>query len=214
MKLSKSEIVVFLIVLVSFAVGAYYYPQLPERVASHWNAQGDVNGYMSRFWGAFLMPLISIVLLAIFMIFPRIDPKRANIEKFRKYFDAFVIVIFLFFLYLYSLTLAWNLGYRFTLIRHLLPAFTALFYSAGLLISKSEPNWTIGIRTPWTLSSETVWRKTHALGAKLFKVAAVLILLGSAFPDLAMWFMLVPILAAALIPVVYSYFLYRNEKAL
>ncbi|MFH1161828.1 MAG: SdpI family protein [Candidatus Jorgensenbacteria bacterium] len=212
MKLHRSEIVAFVMILLSFVVGWYFYPMLPERVASHWNAQGDVNGTMPRFWGAFLMPLIVLIILAIFMVVPRIDPKRENIEKFRKYLDAFIIVISLFFIYVYGLTLALNLGYHFSLIPHLLPALAVLLYSAGLLISKSEQNWTIGIRTPWALSSETVWRKTHKLGGMLFKIAAVVVLVGTAFPGAELWFILFPILMAALVPTVYSYFWYRDEK--
>ncbi|MFH1192717.1 MAG: DUF1648 domain-containing protein [Candidatus Jorgensenbacteria bacterium] len=212
MKFSKSEITVLLIVLVSFAVGAYVYPMLPERVASHWNAQGEVNGTMPRFWGAFLMPLISVVLLAVFVIVPRVDPKRENIEKFRKYFDAFIIVLFLFFFYLHGLTLAWNFGYQFAIIPCLLPALAALFFSMGIMLSYAEPNWTIGIRTPWTLSSETVWRKTHALGGNLLKAAGLLMIAGMFLPGEALYFLFVPVLMAVLIPVACSYFWYRDEK--
>ncbi len=202
---------VFVIVLLSFVVGWYFYPMLPERVASHWNAQGEVNGTMPRFWGTFIVPLIALVMLAIFMIVPRVDPKRENIERFMKYFDAFIIAIFLFLLYVHALTLAWNLGSQLNLVRWLMPAFAALFWVAGVLVSHAEPNWTVGIRTPWTLSSETVWRRTHALSGKLFKVAGSLMIVGFFWPAEALWFLFVPIIAAALVPAVCSYFWYRSE---
>lgn len=211
MKISRAEIAVLVLVLASFAAGCYFYPMLPERVASHWNARGEVDGYMPRFWGAFLMPLISLVLLATFVVIPRVDPKRRNIQKFRGYFNGFIVTIFLFLLYLYGLSIAWNLGHRFELIQYLMPAFAVLFWVAGVLIGKAEQNWTVGIRTPWTLSSETAWRKTHVLAAKLFKVTGSLTLVGTFFPEDAMWFLFVPLIIAVLVPYVYSYFLYRGE---
>lgn len=211
MKISKTEVLAFVIVLASFAVGYYYYPMLPEQVASHWNARGQVDGYMPRFWGAFLMPFISLVCLLIFMAIPRIDPKRENIKKFRGYFDAFIVTIFAFFLYIYGLTIAWNLGAQFELIQYMMPAFAVLLWMAGVLVGKAEPNWTIGIRTPWTLSSEIVWKKTHTLTAKLFKVAGLLALVGMFFPNDAMWFLLIPLILAVFVPFVYSYLLYRKE---
>lgn len=214
MKISKSEIAAFAIALLSFVVGWYCYPMLPERVASHWNANGEVNGTMPRFWGAFIMPLVALVVLVIFMIVPRVDPKRENIQKFRKYFDAFILTILLFFLYVYGLTLAWNIGAPFDLMRWFMPAFAVLFWVVGIMVSHAEPNWTIGIRTPWTLSSETVWKKTHILSGKLFKVAGSLMLLGVFWSGAELYLLFIPILAAALVPAVCSYFWYRAEKKL
>jgi uncharacterized membrane protein len=79
------------------------------------------------------------------------------------------------------------------------------------MIGHAEPNWTIGIRTPWTLSNEEVWYKTHKLGGKLFRVVAVLSLLGLIFPQHAVWFILVPVVIVAIYLVVYSYLEYRKK---
>ncbi len=211
MKIRKNELMVLGIVVVSFCIGLYFSPQMPARMASHWNAQGQVDGYMSKFWGTFLMPIIALVLWIIFLVIPRIDPKRENIEKFRKYFDGFIAALFVFLLYLYVLTLYWNTGYRFNMVIFLMPAFAVLFYMVGILVSHAEMNWTIGIRTPWTLSSETVWKKTHILTGKLFRASSVITLAGVLFPDFAIWFLLIPVLASAVVSMVYSYLAYRKE---
>lgn len=213
MKLRKSEIISLIIIIISAIIGIYFYPRLPEKIASHWNTQGEVNGYMPKFWGVFLMPMISAVMWLIFLIIPKIDPKKENIEKFRKYFDRFIILLFLFLLYIYILTLYWNLGNQFDFIRFLLPVFAILFYFTGDLISKSEMNWTIGIRTPWTLSSETVWKKTHTLGGKLFKASAIITLVGLFFPSIAFWFTIIPVIIFSIFIIAYSYFAFRKEKA-
>ena len=80
----------------------------------------------------------------------------------------------------------------------------------GVLIEKSKRNWFVGIRTPWTLSSDRVWEKTHKIGGKLFKIAGAIVIIGMFFPDYLTWFILVPILIAAIFPVIYSYFEYRR----
>ena len=212
MKLRKSEIGVLAIIIASIGLGLYAYPMLPEKVASHWGMNGEVNGYMPSFWGAFLMPMISIAMFLIFLVIPRIDPKKQNIEKFRKYFDAFIILFFLFLFYLDALTIYWNLGGRFNMTQMLAPAFGVLFFAIGIMVSHAESNWSIGIRTPWTLSNVTVWKKTHALGGRLFMYSGVLALGGVVVPQIAIWLMLVPVLLTALVTVVYSYLEYRKIK--
>lgn len=212
MKLRAGEFAIILIIIASFLVGTYFYPLLPEKVASHWNAQSEVDGYVDRFWGVFLMPIISIFLFVLFLILPRIDPRHKNIEKFRKYFDLFIITLFLFLIYIYFLTLAWNSGYVFDLGQFMVPGLAALFFVTGYLIEHAESNWTIGIRTPWTLSSEKVWKKTHDLGGKLFKIVSFVMLIGIFFPLYAIWFVIVPILAVMFFLIIYSYFEYQKKS--
>ncbi|CAG0996951.1 Immunity protein SdpI [Flavobacteriales bacterium] len=207
----KSEIIAIGIVLLSFAIGIYVFPQMPEKIASHWNAQGEVNGYMSKFWGIFLMPFISVGLFLLFMIIPRIDPRKSNIEKFRKYYDNFILLIFVFLFYIYLLTIFWNMGFRFNMITLLSPAFAILFYYSGVLIENAKMNWFIGFRTPWTLSSEKVWDKTHKIGGRLFKIAGIIAIGGILFQNYAIFFIIVPILLAAIYSVVFSYIEYQKE---
>jgi len=205
MKLRKMEIINLLFVVAVFAVAAYLYPLLPARVASHWDAVGNVNGYMGRFWGAFFVPFMALGLVLVFLVVPRIDPKRQNIEKFRKSFDLFVTLFLVFFFYIYALTILWAFNYHFNMTQLMIPAFSLLFFAMAALVKNAEPNWSIGIRTPWTLSSDVVWRKTHAVGGKLFTLAAGLTLLGLFFPAQALWFALVPVIVCSIAVVVYSY---------
>lgn len=144
-----------------FATGAVAYPHLPAQVASHWNAAGEVDGFMSRGWGAFLSPAIFAFIAALLYAVPRVDPKRENIAKFRKYFDCFVVAFSFVFYYIFLLTLLWNAGYVFDFAAFLIPPLAGLFYLVGMILPHTELNWTIGIRTPWTMSSEAVWKKTH-----------------------------------------------------
>lgn len=207
----KSEIIILGIIVVSSVIGMYFYPRMPGAIASHWSIRGEVDGYMSKFWGLFLMPLISLCLLLLFVLIPKIDPLRANVEKFRNYYDGFIVLMIVFLFYVYLLTIFWNVGLRFNMIQLLAPAFGILFYYCGILIENAKRNWFIGIRTPWTLSSDKVWERTHKIGGRLFKITGVVGLLGVLFHDYAMLFILMPVLLITAYTVLYSYFEYQKE---
>jgi uncharacterized membrane protein len=150
----------------------------------------------------------------LFLAIPGIDPLKANIAQFRDVFDLFITLIVAFMLYLYALTLRWNLGYTdFGMSKAMLPAMGILFFFIGYMLRKAKRNFFIGIRTPWTLSSDRVWDETHRLGSVLFMVSGALAFLGSFFGGMiAFWFLFVPLTGSALITVVYSYLLYQRES--
>ncbi len=208
----KVIIIALGIILISFLIGIYFYPQMPEQMASHWNATGEVDGFLPKFWGLFLIPMMSLGLFLLFLVIPKIDPLKANIEKFRKYFDGFIILIFGFLFYIYLLTIFWNLGFRFALPQLMIPALGALFYYCGILVENAKRNWFIGIRTPWTLSNEQVWDKTHKLGGKLFKSAGLIAFFGIIFVDYAPYFILFPIIFIAFYLIAFSYFEYQRQE--
>jgi uncharacterized membrane protein len=207
-------IITLLMILAAILLGLTVVDRLPDRVASHWNANDVVDGTMPRFWGVFLMPLISLAMLGIFLLVPVIDPMRANIAKFRGLFNAFIAVMMAFLLYLHGLTILWNLGMQsFRMSTALLPALGVIFIFAGLMMRQAKRNFSIGIRTPWTLSSDRVWDQTHRLGGVLFIASGVLVILGALFPGpTAFWFVLVPVLVSTVFLVAYSYFLWRAEQ--
>jgi len=211
MNMRKSEIAILGIILLPFILSFYFYPQMPEKIASHWNAQGQVDGYMSKFWGLFLMPFIFLGIGLLFVATTRIDPLKANIEKFRKYYDGFVVLVISFLFYLYILTICWNTGIRFNMVALLAPAFGLMFYYCGILTENAKRNWSIGIRTPWTLSSDLVWEKTHKIGGKLFKIAGVIAFVGVFFQSYSLFFILVPVTLVSAYTIVYSYIEYQKE---
>ena len=202
------------IFLVAFALtfSISVFDRLPEQMASHWNTANQVDGYMSRFWGTFLMPLVAVGMLGLFLVIPNIDPLKANIAKFRAYFNAFIVLMVAFLAYVHILTVLWNLGYdQFNMSTAMLPALGLIFVFAAIMMRQAKRNFFIGIRTPWTLSSDHVWDETHRIGSKLFIASGILALLGAFFADYAVWFVLVPVLGSTLFLLVYSYVLYQRE---
>jgi len=210
--MKKTNFIILLTIIISFIMGVYLYSLMPLEMASHWNSQGEVDGYLPVFWGLFLIPLISLGVFIFFLLIPKIDPLTKNIEKFREYFDWFILLIILFLLYIHSLSIYWNLGYRFNMGKMVVPALAILLFSIGIVLKKSKRNWFLGIRTPWTLSNDIVWDKTHKMGSKLFKLAAVIILLAMFSPQYSIWMILIPIIVIAIYLVIYSYFEYKQIK--
>jgi uncharacterized membrane protein len=212
MSTRNTTIIVTILILASGLAGLLLWNRLPESMATHWGMDDVVNGFMPRLWGVLIMPIISAGMLIMFLIIPSIDPFKANIEQFRGNFNAFIVMLVIFLTYANSLSLAWNLGYHdFKMSHALLPATGLLFIFIGLLISKAKRNFFVGIRTPWTLSSDKVWDETHRLGGKLFSAAGAVAMLGFFFPDNADLFLMLPLIGAAGISVVYSFILYRRE---
>jgi len=213
---TRLTISITLVLLAAFVIAGFtVWDLMPEQMASHWNAGDQVDGTMSRFWGVFLMPIIAAVMFVLFLVVPAIDPLKANIAQFREAFNLFILLIMLFLGYVWALTLAWNLGFtNFRMSAAMLPALGLLFIYIGYMLRKAKRNFFIGIRTPWTLSSDTVWTRTHRLGSVLFILSGALALMGSLFGSLAIWFVMVPLLGSTLFLVVYSYWLYREETRL
>lgn len=213
MSTRTTTIIVLIMITAATLAGLLLWNRLPDPMASHWGPNDEVNGYMSKFWGLFLMPLITLGMFLLFLLIPNIDPLKANIAQFRDVFNVFITLIVGFMVYIYFLTLRWNLGYTdFGMSKAMLPALGILFFFVGYMLRKAKRNFFIGIRTPWTLSSDKVWEETHRLGSVLFMVSGVLAFIGSFFGGvIAFWFLFVPLIGSTLITLVYSYVLYQQE---
>ena len=213
MSTKTSIILSAVLILIVILAGVFLWSRLPDPMASHWNEADQVDGYMGKFWGTFLLPVMMVGLTLLFLAIPSIDPLKKNIADFRGWFNVFIVLFNLFMAFVHGLTLAWNLGH--TGIRMsvaMVPAMGLLFILIGLMIRKAKRNYFIGIRTPWTLANDVVWEKTHLLGSKLFIAAGILTLLSLLFPDKAFVILMVSVLGASLIAVVYSYLVFRQEE--
>ena len=196
----------FGLVVLSAVASTFAYPELPARMVTHWNAAGEPDGEMSRLVALSLLPLLSTAVLGLFAVLPRLDPLGENVEKFREQYDTFVVLAIGLLTYLHLLVLAWNVGYRFEPMQALAPAIGVLFYYAGVVLEHAERNWFVGIKTPWTLSGDEVWKRTHERAGPLFKVAGVV-------PTYAVLLVVVPVVAIAAYTTVYSYLEYRQIAA-
>jgi uncharacterized membrane protein len=212
MRLSASRITIAAAVLAAFILALATLPAAPEQVPSHWNASGGIDSYMPKEAGLFFVPLLMAGIAALLMVIPRIDPRRANIELFREAYDWFVALIVIFLFTIEVMVVLYAIGLPVSPNQFLPVPFGIVIIGAGILIGRAKPNWTAGIRTPWTLSSDTVWEKTHALGSRLFIIAGIVAMAGVLIPKFAFVLIFAPVILASVATVVYSYLLWRQEE--
>jgi uncharacterized membrane protein len=208
-----SDALGFLLVVAGFAVVFLQYPGLPDPMPSHWNAAGQVDGWMPKFWGAFLIPIIMAVIWLIFLALPRISPHGFEMEPFLRAWGVLKVTLLALMFFIGVLVLRASKNGGALSETALFCALGILFVVIGNLLGKVTRNFFVGIRTPWTLASEEVWYRTHRLAGKLF-VAAGLLVAATSFLRWSVWPIMISIGLASLVPVVYSYVIYRRLEGL
>jgi uncharacterized membrane protein len=203
--------------LVAVAAAALFsiwaYPQLPAQVATHFDLRGDPNGWSSRLVASILVPALGIVLAAVFTVLPRIDPRRANYASFRPTYWIIANAVLVMLAGIHILALGKALGWAVNMSRVAGLGIGGLFVLLGNRMTHIRPNWFMGIRTPWTLSSDTVWVKTHRFGGVAFVVAGLALLATAVVATPWVTYGAVALAAvAALSTVVYSYVVWRQEQ--
>src|SRR6266568_597889 len=186
------------IAALAVVVSIWAYPQLPPTIATHWNVGGTADGFSSRATAVLIMPLVIIALTGLFNVLPKLDPRGANYAKFIDTYWLIANAVILFILIGHGMIIATGLGYPVKVDRF-------MPIGIGLLF--------IVIRTPWTLSSDTVWRKTHRTGGWLMVVGGFVLAASVFLPQGAFLPLLIAaILIVAVIPVVQSYILWKREQ--
>jgi len=209
----KTEWLALTFIVLGFLAAGYFYQNFPAQVATHWNFQGEVDGYSSPFVAAFLFPILMLIMYLVFLILPYFDPKKEQYATFAPVYHQFKNIFLIFIFIIFLLTGINGLGY-YVNIGLLMPLLVGgLFMLIGNLIKKVKMNWFMGIRTPWTLSSETVWRKTHELSSKVMIISGLLMIATLIMsPTGKLILFSLAILLIVFVPIIYSYLLYRQEK--
>lgn len=199
--------------LIPGIVALLVYNRLPDPLATHFNLSGEANGYMPKLSGVLLLTLIGGATPILLKVFRKIDPKRENYDKFQRAFEAIRLVITLFLSTVLLLSILYNLGYQTMKSFVLFAGLGVLFIVMGNFMGQIQFNYTLGIKTPWTLASEEVWRKTHRLAGPLWVICGVLLVAASFFSG--GWVQIIGLLSfgvAFVVPIVYSFTTYRKIK--
>jgi len=209
----KSEALAIASIAITILASFYFYFNFPPQVPIHWNIRGQPDDYSGKTFAAFFFPVLIIFFYLLFLALPFIDPKKDRYQEFAHVYHLFKNFLVLFLILLYFLMGIAGLGYAIKM-NFIVPWLVGLLFIVfGLNMGQIKPNWFIGIRTPWTLSSEEVWRKTHEVGGKLFAGAGLLFLI-IPFLSATLIFSLIIILILIFVfgTLVYSYWLYRQEE--
>ncbi|MEW5323478.1 SdpI family protein [Geobacillus thermoleovorans] len=187
-------------------------PYLPDQVAIHWNASGEADGFSNKWLGAFLPPLLMTFLIILMGVLPKFDPKKESYGRFQKSYGIFNAALACFFFVLHVVTLVYNLGFPVD-VGLLVPlGVGALFIVLGNYMPKIKHNYFVGIRTPWTLESETVWNKTHRFGGKVFIAMGILSMLTVFWRGEMQFALFILVIAFGNIYVIVQSFLYYQQE--
>jgi uncharacterized membrane protein len=205
----------FGLIIAALAVAAsiWAYPRLPPTVATHWDLRGTADGFSSRGWAIAIIPLVIALITVLFNVLPKVDPRRENYAKFLGTYWLIANAVIVFMLVAHAMIIASGLGFSVRVDRLMPIGIGLLFVFLGNYLTRVEPNWFVGIRTPWTLSSDTVWRRTHRTGGGLMVIGGLVLVAGAFLPHAAFLPLLVTtIVIVALIPIVQSYVLWKREQ--
>lgn len=209
----KKELPLIGIVILPFTYLAYVWNNLPNKVPVHWNLKGEIDRYGDKSELILIPILLPLLTYLIFLIVPKIDPKnklnkmgnKLNTIKFLT--TAFMSILALFIIYSAKNQTFTNPNYIVLLIG-------SLYLILGNYFKTIKANYFIGIRTPWTLESETVWKETHKLGGKMWFIGGLLIIISSLILENQLNFTILLIITSiiTIVPVVYSYLKFQNLK--
>jgi len=204
-----------LLIALMVALSVWAWQMIPDgaQVAVHWNLDGQADRFGSKGEAFFFLPVMAVILTIVMAVLPRFEPRRGNLAASAKLWNAGSIGATALLAYVHGLLLLAALGRRVDILDYLLPAISVLFIVIGNYISKTRSNWFAGVRTPWTLSSDYSWSKTHQLASKLFMGSGVLTLVAWFFAGakVAMIAMVATLIVTAVISIVASYVYWKND---
>lgn len=211
MSRDRANLLSYLFIVVAVAVSAWLYPGLPDPMPTHWNVRGEVDAHMPKPWGVVVLPLSVIFVFVIMRLIPVISPRGYKVARYNPFLNVFQVAIVGFMSMVTVLVLLTAKGIDVRLGQVIFAGIGLLFIIVGNYFRALPKNFFLGIRTPWTLTSDEVWARTHRLGGRLFVVMGLVWLLGAFYPVPPGWLITV-ILVIAFVPVVYSYFIYRRVE--
>jgi len=209
MKKNKIEPVLTTVVcLLPILAGLAVYDRLPEVVATHWGADGQPNGYSSRAFAVFALPLFMAALNLFLRFALSTDPKKANMSPVLKRISYWILPVIS---VLGSASMLGSaLGYSFNMTTVATAFVGVLFIVIGNYLPKTKQSYTMGIKLPWTLHSAENWNRTHRLAGFLWIIGGALLLICSLLRLLSVWVLTGVLIVMAVVPMAYSYILYRK----
>ena len=209
--IKKNKIAVIVssfIILIPLIAGLVMWNTLPDTMPVHWNAQGEADGYSNKTFAVVIMPVILLAVHLLCLFITSADPKNKNIEK--KPFFLVVSIIPILSLAVGGCTYATALGHKIDISVVMPLIMGGLFVVIGNYLPKCRQNYTIGIKIPWTLSSEENWNKTHRFAGIVWVIGGALVMATSFMGSV--YIMTAILLIMAFIPIIYSYAVYRRNN--
>lgn len=204
----KKIIISSLVILLPIIIGLVLWDKLPEQVPTHFNLEGEADGWSSKAFAVFGMPLFLLAMHLVCVIGTSLDPKNKNIngKPFNLVLWIVPVISFVCCALIYSVAL----GCEINVATYMCTFIGIVLILVGNYLPKCRQNYTIGIKIPWTLNDEENWNKTHRFAGKLWVICGIATVL---FAVLGIaWFFFVTLVPIIAFPMIYSYVLYRKKN--
>ena len=211
MKANKKTLIITSIVTVlPILIGIIFWKRLPDTMATHFGADNEANGFSSKIFAVFGIPLFCLAMLWLTAFITSHDPRKQNISP--KVFTMLLWIVPICSLIAAAVTYPYNLGYKVNITFFMELLMGVLFIVLGNYLPKSRQNYTVGIKIPWTLANEDNWNRTHRFAGYLWIVGGIImIIIGLTQIVSAEWLFGI-IFVMVLIPSVYSFWLHAKKN--
>jgi len=208
----KTNKIIISIILISIIATGFIYGSLPDKIPFHWNINGEIDAWTGKIFSWF----IAILPLAIYFLMiriPEIDPKKESYSKHKKAYELLMVILVLSFTMLHWIVIFSALGYQISVSRIIPMGIGFLFIIMGNYMGQIRPNYSFGIKTPWTLANEIVWKKTHRIGGFAFILSGLIFIIAGIINRSYSFILAISsIFLAVIYIIVFSYFEYRKRK--
>jgi uncharacterized membrane protein len=215
MQLRAFHIVSVVCLVLMFGLSAYAWIRLPPDAQTpvHWNLSGEVDGYASKTFALLFVPVLTVGLVVLLSLIPRLDPRRTNLYRSSTPYQVICSAVVVLMLVVHAGTILIALGAPLDLTVVIGVGVGALLFVIGTQLGNTRSNWFMGVRTPWTLESELSWRKTHHLAGRLFMAIGLISGAVAVFgpPELYFWVLLLSLLGGIVWIIRYSYVVWRDD---
>lgn len=206
-KMKRTTILTTIVCLIPVILGIILYPKLPDTIVTHWDIDGNPNGWESKLVGAIVFPGILVLINIVFPLLLKVDPKYNNLNEKIKHILHWIIPVVSIFASGSTLAVAMGKDVKIAIIA---PMFVGLILVViGNYLPKMTQSYTVGIKLPWTLNSEENWNKTHRIAGFLWVLGGIVMIIIGALGVGGICFIAIPIIMV-LVPVIYSYLLFRK----
>ncbi|MGL4624331.1 MAG: SdpI family protein [Culicoidibacterales bacterium] len=209
-KMNWQEGIILILAIAPLIFVISLYQQLPLEIPIHWNMNGEIDGYGPR-WMQLMFAGIGLGVYGLMFVVPKIDPKGSNIAKFATKYQALRLAMQVFFAALIVLTTFVSLGVALDVDMMIRAGVSLLLVFIGNYLGKMKQNYTIGIKTPWTLANTEVWNRTHRMAGHLWVGLGTIMFVSAFFSGaLSSTIFVSCIFIMVIVPMIYSYVLYKK----
>lgn len=202
--MNKSNLSI-LFFFISVVLGVICYPSMPDQMVIHWGPNGEPNGFAPKLVGVTFIPVVMLFL------FVAVRSQKQYYKKFQSSHDTILHTLMIVLLVIHSVIIAYGYGYMLNIGIFVTLILGILFVTIGNFMPRFRHNYLIGIRTPWSLASEEVWKNTHLLSSRVFFIGGILIMLTSFLPTTIHYIlMLIIVLVTILISIGSSRYYYKK----